>query len=153
MDSLKSMTTKKHMPQLVLAMLFIVYLVMNYPLPESLATILDTLLGKVTVLVMAMGLFGYNPVLGVLGMLVAYRLIMSASVRTGMAALNEYYPTEDKKWTPFTPTHQFDYTLEEELVKKMTNQKFNVNYVKAPYRPTLNDTHDAELLVNNKNNK
>jgi len=146
------MTTKKHMPQLVLAMLFIVYLVMNYPLPESLATILDSVLGKVVVLVMAMGLFGYSPILGVLGMLVAYRLLMSASVRTGMAALKEYYPTEDKKWSPFTPTHQFAYTLEEELVKKMTNQKFNINYVKSPYRPTLNDTHDAELLVNSQKN-
>ena len=28
----------------------------------------------------------------------------------------------------------------------MTTQKFNTEYVKAPYRPTLDDTHDASPL-------
>ena len=63
-----------------------------------------------------------------------------------MAGLEEYYPTESKKWTPFTSTNQFPYTLEQEVVKKMTTQKFNTEYVKAPFRPTLDDTYDASPL-------
>jgi hypothetical protein len=139
--------SKKHMPEIVLSGLFIIYLVMDYKMPDSMASIIDTTIGKVVIVVVALMLFGYsNPVLGVLALLVAYNMIKGASVKTGMAGLEEYYPTEQKKWSPFTPTHQFPYTLEQEVVKNMTTQKFNTEYVKAPFRPTLDDTHDASPL-------
>ena len=138
---------KKHMPELLLSILFILYLVMGYKMPESVAVMVDSTIGKIVVVLVALMLFGYsNPVLGVLALLVAYQMIKGASVKTGMAGLEEYYPTEAKKWSPFTPTHQFPYTLEQEVVKNMTTQKFNTEYVKAPYRPTLDDTHDASYL-------
>jgi hypothetical protein len=147
MDYFRDLFTKKHMPELVLSALLALYLVMGYQLPEGVATMVDSTVGKIVVVVVALMLFAYsNPVLGVLALLVAYQLIRGASVKTGMAGLEEYYPTEAKKWSPFTPTHQFPYTLEQEVVKKMTTQKFNTEYVKAPYRPTLDDTHDASPL-------
>ena len=147
MDSLKDLFTKKNMPELVLASLFVLYLVMGYKMPEQAATIVDSTIGKIVVVLVALMLFAYsNPILGILGLLVAYQLIKSSSVKTGMAGLEEYYPTESKKWTPFTPTNQFAYTLEQEVVKKMASQKFNTEYVKAPFRPILDDTHDAAPL-------
>jgi hypothetical protein len=113
-------------------------------MPEGLAQVVDTTIGKVIVGLVALLLFAYsNPILGVLGLLVAFQLIQSASIKTGMAALEQYYPTEEKKWSPFSPAHQFPYTLEQEVVKNMTTQKFNTTYVKAPWRPVLDDTHDA----------
>lgn len=147
MDYFRDLFTKKHMPELVLAALLALYLVMGYQVPEGVATMIDTTFGKIVVVVIALMLFAYsNPVLGILALLVAYQLIKGASVKTGMAGLEEYYPTEAKKWTPFTPTNQFPYTLEQEVVKNMTTQKFNTEYVKAPYRPVLDDTHDASPL-------
>jgi hypothetical protein len=147
MDYFSTLFDKKNMPQLVLAVLFALYLVMGYQIPEGVATAIDSTIGKIIVVVVALMLFAYsNPVLGVLALLVAYQLIKGASVKTGMAGLEEYYPTEAKKWSPFTPTHQFPYTLEQEVVKNMTTQKFNTEYVKAPFRPTLDDTHDASPL-------
>jgi len=147
MDSLKDLFTKKNMPELVLASLFVLYLVMGYKIPEQAATIVDSTIGKIVVVLVALMLFAYSkPILGILALLVAYQLIKSSSVQTGMAGLEEYYPTESKKWTPFTPTNQFAYTLEQEVVKKMANQKFNTEYVKAPFRPILDDTHDAAPL-------
>ena len=147
MDYFKDLFTKKQTPELVLSILFVLYLVMGFHVPDGVATIIDTSIGKIVVVLVALMLFAYsNPVLGVLALLVAYQLIKGASVKTGMAGLEEYYPTEAKKWTPFTPTHQFPYTLEQEVVKNMTTQKFNTEYVKAPFRPTLDDTHDASPL-------
>lgn len=138
---------KKHMPELALSILFVLYLVMGFHVPDGVANVIDTTIGKIVVVLVALMLFGYsNPVLGVLALLVAYQLIKGASVKTGMAGLEEYYPTEAKKWSPFTPTHQFPYTLEQEVVKNMTTQKFNTEYVKAPFRPLLDDTHDAAPL-------
>jgi hypothetical protein len=75
-------------------------------------------------------------------------LVTSASVKTGMASLQQFYPTEQKKWSPFTSTNQFSYTLEQEVVKQMAPQKFNVNYVKAPWSPVLSNTYDASSVTN-----
>ena len=147
MDYFRDLFTKKHIPELVLAALLTLYLVMGYQVPEGVAIMIDTTFGKIVVVVIALMLFAYsNPVLGILALLVSYQLIKDSSVKTGMAGLEEYYPTEAKKWSPFTPTHQFPYTLEQEVVKNMTTQKFNTEYVKAPYRPILDDTHDASPL-------
>ena len=147
MDFFKELFTKKHMPELLLSGLFVIYLVMGYKMPEGVATMIDSTVGKIVVVLVALMLFAYsNPVLGVLALLVAYQMIKGASIKTGMAGLEEYYPTEEKKWSPFTPSHQFPYTLEQEVVKKMTTQKFNTEYVKAPFRPVLEDTHDASPL-------
>ena len=147
MDYFRDLFTKKHMPELLLSSLFVLYLVMGYQVPDGVASMIDSTIGKIVVIVIALMLFAYsNPILGILALLVAYQLIKGASVKTGMAALEEYYPTEAKKWSPFTPTNQFPYTLEQEMVKKMATQKFNTEYVKAPYRPTLDDTYDAAPL-------
>jgi len=135
------------MPQLVLSVLFVIYLVMGYKMPDGVAGLIDSTVGKIVVGLVALMLFAYsNPILGVLALLVAYQMIRASSIKTGMAGLEEYYPTEQKKWSPFTPAHQFPYTLEQEVVKNMTTQKFNTEYVKAPFRPTLVDTHDASPI-------
>ena len=147
MDYFSTLFDKKNMPQLVLSVLFVIYLVVGYKMPEGVAVLVDSTVGKIGVVVVALMLFAYsNPILGVLALLVAYQMIKGASIKTGMAGLEEYYPTEQKKWTPFTPVHQFPYTLEQEVVKKMTTQKFNTEYVKAPFKPILDDTHDASPL-------
>ena len=144
MEYLNELLEKKNMPQLILVILFIIYLVIGFKTPESVAAMIDSSMGKVVVAVVALVLFAYsNPILGVLGIFVAFHLIKSASIKTGMAALEEFYPTEKKKWTPFTAENQFPYTLEQEVVKKMAPQKFNTNYVKATYKPLLEDTYDA----------
>lgn len=117
---------------------------MGFKTPHSVANMIDSTVGKIVVALFALLLFAYsNPILGVLGIFVAYQLVRSASIKTGMAGLEEYYPTEEKKWSPFTPAHQFPYTLEQEMVKKMAPQKFNTNYTKATYKPTLDETYDA----------
>jgi hypothetical protein len=144
MDYFSELFDKKNMPQLVLSVLFILYLVMGLQIPDSVASVIDSTVGKIVIVVVALLLFAYsNPILGVLALLVAYHMIKGASIKTGMAGLEAYYPTEQKKWSPFTPTHQFPYTLEQEVVKNMTTQKFNATYVKAPFKPVIEDTYDA----------
>ena len=148
MDYFSNLFDKKNMPQLVLVILFIIYLVMGYKMPSNVASAIDSTAGKIIVVVSALALFAYsNPILGVLALLVAYQLLKSSSIKTGMAGLEQYYPTQEKKWSPFTPIHQFPYTLEQEVVKNMTTQKFNTSYMKSPFRPVLEETYDAAPLT------
>jgi hypothetical protein len=147
MEYIDDLLKKRNMGQLVLVFLFVLYLLMGTQTPEPLANMIDTPFGKVLVVLIALMLFAYsNPILGILGLVVAYTLIQSATQTTGLGALERYKPTEEKKWSPFNARHQFPYTLEQEVVKKMASTQFNPTYVKAPYRPILDDTHDASYL-------
>lgn len=147
MDYLKQLFNQKNAPEIVLSIIFVIYLVLGLKLPENVSIIIDTSIGKLIIVIIALALFAYsNPVLGILSLLIAYNLIKDASTITGTSGMDLYYPTEQKKWSPFTPTKQFPYTLEQEIVKKMTTQKFNTKYVKAPFKPVLEDTHNASQL-------
>ena len=147
MEQFSALLEKKNMPQLFLIVLFMIYLVLGFEMPKELANVIDTSFGKIIIALSAISLFAYaNPILAVLGTVVAYQLIKSSAVTTGTSAMDQFYPVEKKKWGGFTPTNQFPYTLEQEMVKKMAPVKFNTEYVKAPYRPLLEDTRDAEYL-------
>lgn len=145
MEYSKQIMEPKNMPQLILVGLFILYLILDYKMPSSIAEKIDTTGGKMIVVVIALILFACsNPILGVIGIIVAYELIKRSSISTGSHALQKYYPTETKKWSPFSPQHQFPYTLEQEMVKKMapvraTNNKSNP----ATYKPVLDNLYDA----------
>jgi hypothetical protein len=147
MNYINDLFQEKNMPQLLVVVLFLIYLVMDYEIPETIAELIDSPFGKVLVVVFALLLFGFsNPILGILGLVVAYKLIQTATAKTGLGALEQYYPTEEKKWSPFTPAHQFPYTLEQEMVKKMASTEFNTDYVKSPFRPVLDNIYNASYL-------
>lgn len=151
MEYFKELFERKNMGQLVLVILFIIYLLTGNETPESIANIVDTMAGKIIVMVFALLLFAYaNPILGVLGLLVAYNILKTAAIASTLMitpSLNSYYPTETKVWSPFTPTNQFSYTLEQEVVKDMASQKFNTVYEEPSFKPTLDNTYDAASAI------
>jgi len=163
MEYLKNLLEKKNMNQLILTFILIIYLVMGSKLPYPLSSMVALPVGKVIVALSALILFAYaNPILGVIGLIVAFEMIRNASKNNHYGigdnygfstefnpSLNPYYPTEQKKWSPFTPQHQFPYTLEQEMVKKMAPMRNN-NYSteKYNYKPILDDTHDAAPVNN-----
>lgn len=135
---------KKNILQAILTILFVLYLISDKKLPTPVANLVDTPLGKVVVVLLSLSLFAYaNPLLAILGVCVAYFMINSATMQTGTYGLEEYTPTEDKKWSSFEPRKNHSYTLEEEIVKERASQRFNTSYVKTPWRPILDDTHNA----------
>jgi len=148
MDFVNDLLEKRNIPQLSLVVLFIVYLILGLKMPDPIASVIDSTLGKVFVAISVLLLFAYtNPILSVLGVLVAYQLVKNASENTGTSALEQFYPSEGKKWSPFSAKNEFPYTLEQEVVKKMASQKFNENFVKPPYAPRLEDNYDAAPVV------
>jgi hypothetical protein len=134
----------KNILQAILSVLFVFYLITDKKLPVPVANLVDTPLGKVVVVLLSLSLFAYaNPLLAILGVCVAYFMINSATIQTGTYGLEEYKPTESKKWSSFEPRQHHDYTLEEEMVKERASQRFNTSFVKTPWRPILDNTHNA----------
>ena len=150
MDSLTSLFKKQNMGQLILAILFVIYLIMGYQTPEPVAGLIDSLPGKIVVIIAALSLFAnVHPILGVLGLLVAYDLIRRSSVTTGTDALKKYLPTQEKVNSQFSAFNQFPYTLEQEVVKKMAPMNRSNEFYGGPgqsYKPVLDNIHDSAYI-------
>jgi hypothetical protein len=150
MNKLTGLFKTQNVGQLMLAILFVIYLIMGYKTPNPLASWIDTLVGKIVVILIALSLFTQvHPILGVLGLLVAYDLIRRSGVTTGTDALEKYLPTQQKVDSQFTAFNQFSYTLEQEMVKKMAPLNKSNEFYGGPgenYKPILDNTHDAEYI-------
>jgi len=85
-----------------------------------------------------------NPILAVLAVLVAFDLMRRSNNATGLGALSAYAPSEKKKMTQFSAFNQFPYTLEQEVVAKMSPIVRSGSSLSRPsYKPLLNNLHDA----------
>jgi hypothetical protein len=148
MESFSSLLKKEHMGELVLVVLFIIYLIMGLKTPEPVAGMVDTLVGKIVIFIIIIYLFMHaNPILAVLALLVGFDLIRRSSMATGIDALQKFAPSEQKKSSQFTAFNQFPYTLEQEVVAKMAPiMKSGSSLSQASYKPLLDNLYDASPL-------
>ena len=140
---------KKFVSQNVLTLLFVIYLILGLNTPKPIAQIIDTLVGKIVVILLAIYLFIYtNPILGVIGLYVAYDLIRRSSIATGNYGIDNYLPTEYSKHAKMTSYNQYPYTLEQEMVKKMV-PVVTKDMTTASYIPMTDDVYDAAPAISN----
>jgi hypothetical protein len=152
MDSFSKLFKKEHMGELVLFILFVIYLVMGYQTPESVAKVVNSMIGKLLLFFIVLYLFLYkNPVLAVLSLLVAFDLIRrskyyNTDAATRIEQILNPGCTDGPGMSqyPFTKYNQFPYTLEQEVVKKMAPivQSGSV-LTQANFKPYLENDHDA----------
>lgn len=149
MDNIKKLFNKDEMGQLILCILFIIYLIMGYKTPQAVANIINLTVSKIIIFIVVVLLFiNANPILAVLSLFVAYVLITNSSLVSGNDALVRFLPSEEKKNCEmsaynFTPYHQFPYTLEQEVVKKMAPLNEGCSATNANFKPLLENDHDA----------
>lgn len=148
MESFSSLFKKQHMGELVLVILLIIYLILGLKTPEPIANLIDTLVGKIVIIIVVIYLFMHaNPILAVLALLVAFDLMRRSSMATGLDALQKFAPSEEKKASQFTAFNQFPYTLEQEVVAKMAPiMKSGFSLTQASYKPLLDNLYDASPL-------
>ena len=151
--------------QLVLAIVFVVYIILNVQTPLILAEPIDTIFGKVAVVLIAAVVFmKTNPVIGVLGFVVAYQLIKTAGIATGTYGMKHYLPSEASKLqemqnfnqtastggqdivSPIKASVILSGTLEEETVERMAPLVIGGNASTSDYKPILDGQHGASPL-------
>lgn len=147
MDNLNLLRKEKR-AELVLTILFIIYFVMGLNTPAPIAQVVDTMVGKIVILVAVIALFMYtNPILAVLGLLVAFDLMRRSALATGNDAVRNYLPNEERKTSQLNAYNQFPYTLEQEMVKKMTPAVQNSSAMTKPsFSPVLENLYDASPI-------
>lgn len=153
MDKISSLFKKDKIGEIILITIFILYLIFGFQTPPQVAKQVNTMYGKIIIFIIIIGLFLFtNPLLGIIGLLVGFELIR----RSKMGGINsvagnyqKYIPCEESKNSPYTAHHQFGYTLEQEVVKKMAPIKQNGSTLAKPsYKPFLENLHDATPITN-----
>ena len=136
--------SKDNIGENVLIALLTIFLVIGNPIPEPLHSMIDTQMGVIVVIIIAISLFAFSPILGVVGLLVAYQIIR----KTGTFAIGMYMPSEEKKWK----TSEKDYNrdtdnLEHDVIRTMApTVKPDLMTSTGSFSPSLDDTHDASEL-------
>jgi hypothetical protein len=137
--------------EMVILALFAVYIAVDIEMPESIASYIDNPLGMVGVLLVALFLFVYyNPILGVVGLFVAYEIVRRSARMNNRVPMMTYVPTQAKKdaeiaeMNPSAPT-----TLEEEMVAQMApiGKSSLITYVSSEYKPVAENVHNASMMM------
>lgn len=160
--------------QLILGVFFFIYILMNVQTPAFLATFIDNIFGKVLIVAIAAVIFmKTNPVVGVLGFIVAYQIIKTSSIATGTYAMKHYLPSETSKMNDLhkfneeevspvvmpcgcqgncscmsvaTATTNNAGSLEAEMVSKMAPLVMTGGESNLEYKPVLDGQHSAAPL-------
>jgi hypothetical protein len=148
MDSFTKLFNKEHRSELILLVLMIVYLLLGLKTPDAVANVVDSLVGRLSIVLVVIFLFlNANPVLAVVAALVAFDIMRRSAETTGSIALQAYAPSEEKKSSHFTAFNQFPYTLEQEVVAKMAPMvRSGMPLDSASYKPVLDNLHQASSL-------
>lgn len=139
--------------QLLLTVLFIVYILFDIQLPTVLANMVDSLSGNIILALLALSIFVYtNPILGILGFIVAYLMVHRSSKKTGSYAEKHYLPSEKSKQadflkyneaTEFSKYNEYPQTLEQDVVSKMAPLEDNTPEQDSSYKPIQDSDHHA----------
>jgi len=136
--------------ELILFVAFIFYLVFQVDTPQVIVPYIDSGMGMVTIIGVALYMFLYcHPILGVLSLFVAYEILRRSTVRLKQVTLFEPNPVQasvDKEMKAMNPPKIF--TLEEQLVAKMAPlpKSGPKDFVESSYKPVSESTHEATEL-------
>lgn len=146
--SLKSMRPV----EIVLFVVFMIYIVFPIGTPEMLAPYFDSALGMVFLFAVTMALFVYtNPILGVLYIFVAYEVLRRSSGSAGnsRAVIMKYTPTQvakDEDLRKMNPV--VEKTVEEEVieVRAPIGKSEPTEYVMTSFKPVAEKLEGASVV-------
>jgi hypothetical protein len=131
--------------EVILFVLFVAYLVFQPSTPAVLTPFIDNLVGTIVVITVALYMFLYmHPILGVLGIFVAYELIRRTSTKT--IAMVQYTPDQPKKdleMRRMNPPKET--TLEETMVDKMAPIG-NGGTIVSEFTPISDNLYGASMV-------
>ena len=140
---------KINLYEVIIILFFIIYIVTGLKLPLQLARMIDTRAGNATVWTISiLMILLCHPLLGIISIFVAYDIIIQSSMQTGGYLVNQYSPSEQRKYAYLNEYNQFPITLEQEVIKNMAPivGKPSMTLESSSFAPIIDNTHDAQTL-------
>jgi hypothetical protein len=143
MIGVKELFKKEGVGQLLLIILFSIFLISGYEIPLNLASFARTIHGKMIIVLISLLLTVFsNPILGIVSLMVAFDIIRRSN--NAYQQIKQYTPSEDKKADHYNALNQFPYTLEEEMVTKMAPLIMtNTNLDMPSFKPNVDKIYDV----------
>ena len=136
---------KKDTHHYVLAALLIIFIVSDVRVPAVVGELVDTIVGKIVVVMVALSLFAAHPVVGAIGLVAAYQLILRSQ---GLQTASLYIPSEIKKSQTLSAMNQFPVTVEEEVISKQIPYVFKRHAQgNTPYKGVQDKLHGAAKIT------
>jgi predicted membrane protein len=148
MPNMKSMMMKNPL-EMVLLVLFIIYLVFPVNTPAFLAPMVDSSLGMVGIFAVVLFLFIYShPLLAILYIFVAYELIRRSTQVTGKSAYIQFTPSEEKRNANMQAMNPpKEESLEEAVVSQMAPVPHtSADFLETEFKPLAEDVHHASII-------
>jgi hypothetical protein len=134
----------------ILLVLFVIYLVFDIQPPDAFASVVDTPIGMVLVLLLTlMNFMRSNVILGVVGLFVAYEVVRRSARVNNRVPMMMYTPSQmnkDIELVQMNPPQ--DQSLEEEMVDKMApvGKSSLITYTMSEYKPIATEIHNASSV-------
>ena len=144
MEMFRTLSRREKRSELVLFILFIIYILFNIRTPYYLASYVDTVGGYIVVIGLFILLCKSVSVWAVaaLGAVAMIIFVQRSRVSTGTAAMSLFLPSEIQKTNYLSNLNELPVTLEEEMVHKMAPFQGHIDD-DGSVKPVLNNTHDA----------
>ena len=160
LSNLKNLVKSASPLEIGLFILFVLYIVLPIYTPASLAPLIDSPVGMISIFAVTLYLFLYtNPLLGILYIFVAYELLRrsggavfgsgvfgSDSGPAGQTAYIQYSPSQQKRNADLQKMNPANSTsLEEVIVEKMApvGHSDQSSYVNSTFKPVSENIHGA----------
>ena len=142
---IQKLLTRKNLPQLLVALVGVLYIVGDVTPPHELAGVVTTPIGLFVLLASVVALGRYaNPVVTVIYLIAAYELY-ERSTKTHVRGTERMLP-KDHRDPRLSAENQFPVTLEEKVVKKMAPWVLHPSSTGASYKPVLDSDMNASEL-------
>jgi hypothetical protein len=129
--------------EIVIMVVLVVIIVGGVSIPPDLHSVVGSVPGTIIMLAIVFYLFTVSPILGVFAMIAGYEVIMNTKTNKINPILDELPPQ-----APFTPTNQFQVTLEETIVKNIVPLVQSVTPKHLNFKYSEDNTYSAANAVN-----
>jgi hypothetical protein len=131
--------------EVIVFVIFVAYLVFQPSTPPVLTPFIDNMFGTIVIISLALYMFLYmHPILGVLGIFVAYEIIRRTSTKTiAMVQYSPEQPVKDMEMKRMNPPKER--TLEESMIQKMAPIG-DGGVIRSDYEPVSDDVRGASMV-------
>jgi len=130
----------------VLAAILAIFIVMDIKVPPNVANLVDTIVGKVIVIMVALSLIAINPMVGILGVIAAYELIRRSSSSSNIFSNLNFIPNEKNKESEMQVYQNNEISVEEEVIANMLPRTATDVLNTASFKPVQEKLHAAAKL-------
>jgi len=141
---LNTLMREKH--HSLLAILLVLFIIIDVKIPFQIANLIDTIVGKTVVIIIIFALLTFNKIVGVLAIVAGYMLVMRSMNMTGNKNL-KFLDTERSKFKKMTSMNvQNTTSVEEDVINNMLPRVANESTDTSFFKPIQGNLYDAEKI-------